>query len=442
MDDPLEANMPPFDPLHGMLHAQSTNPQSTISQSESTPVENRSLPGVGLASVEPVGDRRAFVSAGGRDDQNRKFRRRDYGVTYWGDSMDDIAGRMTQQYRHIVAYAIWQRERCPTTGNLHWQCYVEFFTPQYMSFLKDEIFNDQTIHVEPRTLSRIQAREYCKKNKTRLPGSQNEVGPFECGTWREQGNKESKMTQIQEAIIDGRPLMQLAEEDPATVLRNRTHFEWYENQLKSDKSKSTKRKITVRLFVGPTGTGKTHLAMEEAKQYTKGVLGDVYFLSYQSRKQNPGTIWWDGYKFNKAVIMDDYHNWFPVATLLRVLDEYPLRLEIKGSTMWASFTELWITSNKFLDEWTDYDGLPIDHVHREALERRIHWILHIPERGKYEVLKQPHPPFDMRYPTVPKEDIIQTEAQDEVPRVTAEETIAEAPPQKEEPRLQLEEEYK
>lgn len=75
-------------------------------------------------------------------------------------------------------------------------------------------------------------------------------------------------------------------------------------------------------YWGATGTGKSRAAAADAAERGHG-LDDVFW--------HPGGKWWDGYDRQAVVILDDFRpgNW-KFAYLLRVLDRYPMRVEVKG----------------------------------------------------------------------------------------------------------------
>lgn len=329
----------------------------------------------------------------------KSIRRRDFCITYWGDHehMMKVAERIGTTYKTHVAYFIFQKEICSTSLRPHWQCYIEFYDAQYVTFVKDKIFADNTVHVEIRLRPREDCRQYCKKKETRAEGSPQEVGPFEFGVWREVGgtNTKNKLAVLQEAIADGREVHELVHDDPSTVLRYRSNLEWYRTQIQQLDAMKKSRVMNVRVFYGLTGSGKTHLATNEATYYCNGDRSLVYILSGGSQ----GKVWFDGYRFGKVLVIDDFDSWIPWTLLLRLLDKYPLRLEVKGGTIWAKYEEVWITSNKAPHEWTNM-GERVDKRHMDALMRRIHWILYCPAMGKFVVQKQPHPPHRLDLPTV------------------------------------------
>lgn len=82
------------------------------------------------------------------------------------------------------------------------------------------------------------------------------------------------------------------------------------------------RDVEVIWLHGPSGCGKTRLAVQmcdEAKM--------PYWMSSRSLK------WWDGYDGEEAVIVDDYRTDFcSWSELLRILDRYPFRVEVKGGS--------------------------------------------------------------------------------------------------------------
>lgn len=345
-------------------------------------------------------------------DRLEGLRRRNFQVTWYCTDtakMKEVIGRMSTitaergSRNLIVVYAIFQREICSSPPfREHWQMYLEFERPMSVAWVKRDLFQDNSVHVTMRLQSRDVCREYCAKARTRKPGPSSEVGPFEFGTWRLQGKASEKMAEIQQAIVDGRNLVDIAEDDGqfATVVKNHRNLEWFEEQFKMRQAMKDIREVTVRLFYGPTGTGKTHLAIEEAIKYCKGRREDVFILDTSGQSKQMGVkLWFDGYKYGPVLIIDEYNGWIDTEFLLRLLDKNPVRLQVKFGTKWAFWREVWITSNIPLNEWTEC-GRRIDDRHREAIERRVDWIVFIPERGRYVIEKQPHDPVDLDFPTV------------------------------------------
>jgi len=111
-----------------------------------------------------------------------------------------------------------------------------------------------------------------------------------------------------------------------------------------------------QVFIGPTGTGKSHRAWEEA--------GLDAYIKTSSNK------WWDGYKGQKNVIIDEFDGMIGITHLLRWLDKYPCYVEIKGGTYPLFATHFWITSNNPVSCWWG-DDTKVSVRQRKALLRRI-----------------------------------------------------------------------
>jgi len=130
-------------------------------------------------------------------------------------------------------------------------------------------------------------------------------------------------------------------------------------------------KTEVYWYYGPTGTGKSRAANVEAPH--------AYWKS-------PVDKWWDGYSGQEDVIVDDYRrDLCTFATLLRLFDRYPLRVEYKGGSCEFRSKRIFITSPKSpKDTWTEGEKPRTDEDIQQLL-RRITKIVHfdalvVPER--------------------------------------------------------------
>lgn len=110
---------------------------------------------------------------------------------------------------------------------------------------------------------------------------------------------------------------------------------------------------TVHVFWGGTGLGKSRRAWDEA-----GL--DAY-------PKDPRTKFWDGYRGQHHVVIDEFRGGIDVAHLLRWFDRYPVVVEVKGAATVLKATTIWVTSN--LDPRSWYPDL--DDETRNALLRRL-----------------------------------------------------------------------
>lgn len=92
-------------------------------------------------------------------------------------------------------------------------------------------------------------------------------------------------------------------------------------------------KPEIKWFYGPTKCSKSHTAKIEAGK-------DAYW-------QVKTIKWWDGYDAHENVVIDEFRGDFSTfSDLLRLLDKYPYRIEVKGGYRQFLAKKIWITSNK------------------------------------------------------------------------------------------------
>ncbi|AUM61644.1 Rep [Shanivirus waseris] len=110
---------------------------------------------------------------------------------------------------------------------------------------------------------------------------------------------------------------------------------------------------TVAVYWGRTGTGKSRRAWEEA-----GL--DAY-------PKIPSSKFWDGYRGQDHVVVDEFRGDISIGHLLRWCDRYPCLVDIKGSSVALQCRRLWFTSN--LDPMMWYPN--VDQDSYAALLRRF-----------------------------------------------------------------------
>lgn len=110
------------------------------------------------------------------------------------------------------------------------------------------------------------------------------------------------------------------------------------------------------VFWGPTGTGKSRRAWEEA--------------TFDAYPKGPTNIWWCGYRGQENVVIDEFRGQIGISHMLRWLDRYPVVVEVKGSSVVLQAKKIWITSNLHPKDW--YPEL--DEETYKALLRRLNII--------------------------------------------------------------------
>lgn len=236
----------------------------------------------------------------------------------------------------VVSWCAGQLEVAPTTGYEHWQVAVAFTRTHRLAGVK-RVFTRDT-HAE---LSRSAAvDDYVHKDDTAVANTR-----FQLGSRPTKRNSAKDWDAIWKSASSG---------DLGTIpadIRVR-HYRSLRT-IGGDYSRCLPIERTCFVFWGISGTGKSRRAWEEAGM-------DAY-------PKDPRTKFWDGYTGEAHVVIDEFRGGIDIAHLLRWLDRYPVRVEIKGSALPLVTTTFWITSN--LDPMLWYPD--VDGDTRNALMRRL-----------------------------------------------------------------------
>ncbi len=247
-----------------------------------------------------------------------------------------------------VRYAIWQLES-GENHTPHLQGYVEWKNKKSLSAC---VLQHGHAHWSPRRGSRDQARDYCRKEETRVSGTD---GPWEHGEWANGQGARTDLLHIKRKIDEGVSDKVLWEENPATMLRTYKGWERY-RQVKID-PRTVKTQVTV--IWGPTGTGKSYWVDKQA--------GPDAFWLHPSKDDNG--CWWDGYMGQETVVMDEFYGGIKWTQMLRLLDAYPMSVPVKGAMIQFAAKRIFITSNKNPRDWYSKQDYPTLHRRLEKIAR-------------------------------------------------------------------------
>ena len=218
-------------------------------------------------------------------------------------------------------YLIYGREISPSTNTPHLQGYIEFTNAKTLAATKAYI-GLQRLHLEIANGTGAQNKTYCSKSDS---------DPYESGQISAQGAR-TDIAGYVAAIREGATTSDLMDSHPVELCKYHGFYDRIRHELIPERHWQTE----IFWFYGPTGTGKSHTAHQEAGP-------DVY-------RKPPGK-WWDGYEGQQHVIFDEFRpDWLKFYELLLICDKYPLRVEIKGG--WRNFAakKLWITAPIKWDE--------------------------------------------------------------------------------------------
>lgn len=200
-------------------------------------------------------------------------------------------------------------EEVGESGTFHLQGYLELFSRCRMSALKSHL-SIPRVHLEVRRGTQQQAIQYCHKD----------------GKVFERGVKHARA--VPAKMPSKNKLLPYFADVKTSLVTFSSHPECSMGMLKHAKDwislnespRSRALPLEVIWLWGSTGVGKTRLAFDWAES-----LGHVPYVRSGSAK------WFDGYEAHSFVVFDDFRDsHFEFSYLLRLLDRYPLRVEVKG----------------------------------------------------------------------------------------------------------------
>lgn len=215
-----------------------------------------------------------------------------------------------------VVYIVFQKEMCPETGMEHLQGFVQMKNRVRMGGAKDVMGNK--VHLEKRRGSVKDAIQYCKKEDTRVEG------PWEAGVPTGQG-KRKDLENIKTMLDEGKSVDEVADEHFGTWCRNYRAIDRYVQMKRQKRSWA----MDNTWYWGDAGTGKTR-AVHDAEP-------DVYVKL--------GGKWFDQYTDQEAVLIDDFTGDMDLSLFLKILDRYPLNVEVKGGSTSFLAKRIYVTSN-------------------------------------------------------------------------------------------------
>jgi hypothetical protein len=133
---------------------------------------------------------------------------------------------------------------------------------------------------------------------------------------------------------------------PAVYMKYYKAVDRVYNDLQSQEEGKYKE-VEVHVLYGDAGAGKTRYV------YDKHGPENVYRLC----QGNGGNIWFDGYTQQKVLLIDDYYGWLKYSKFLQIIDNYKIRLSVKGGTTYSGWDTIYITSNNAPKKWYAKMGL-------------------------------------------------------------------------------------
>lgn len=171
------------------------------------------------------------------------------------------------------------------------------------------------------------------------------------GTKPVQGQRTDIKDLFRRIEEDDMTMRQIALEDPGLFLRCHNGIQKYLALKKEVKPRFQMPYVEFRW--GKTGVGKTRYVYDNFKPE------EIYSKDL--------TKWWDGYCGQKVILIDDFRGssaYFTIDILLKFLDRYPFKGEVKGGYVEINSPMIFITSDSPPNDLWQHD----DHL-RQVLRR-------------------------------------------------------------------------
>lgn len=243
----------------------------------------------------------------------------------------------------------------------HFQGYLQLKISKPESWMKNNISKTAHFEIQYKNASSDRGRHYaskphtpciydcdeCKKEiekPTAIPDTFVEYGEIrEKGKGEGQG-KRNDIIQLREAAKDYNRTERSIQDDDDLVVTYASHLKFFDRVRMMRRPPHLER-VSVRLYVGESGAGKTSKAYSIDEDY------------YEVPIENGSSKWYDGYDQNKVLIFDDFAGRVDHTTLvttLKLFDRYVRRVPIKGSHTWLRSPIVIVTSNYHPRAWYDW----------------------------------------------------------------------------------------
>lgn len=255
-------------------------------------------------------------------------------------------------------YHVIGKEEAPTTGTPHLQGCITFNkTLRYAAARKligGHLLCPEVIET---------ARNYCMKDKD-----------FIVIDNRKQRGTRSDLNEVTSFVKEGHTLKETALKFSDTYVKYHGGLLQLTRHMQQDAPRSCKP--VVHWYYGATGLGKTRCIFDSEPELWATSDSLQYF---------------NGYTNQRAAVFDDFRGGFcKFRELLRLLDRYPLTVNIKYGTANWNPDRIYITSNKAPDECYDKPDEDMQQLIRR-IDNIVEFIpygvdggtVHIPHKGKF-----------------------------------------------------------
>nr|UOF78730.1 rep protein [Cressdnaviricota sp.] len=232
-------------------------------------------------------------------------------------------------------------ESCPSTNKKHIQGYCQLSKRKYFSQVKESL--PKGVHLEMCKGSSDDNITYCKKS-----------GEFwESGEFRSVARGRAKQAADWALLLDKAKegkLDEIATDNPREYIVYYNTFK----RISVDNINANELERKCLWIYGPPGCGKSR------------VIHKLFPSAYWKNSNK----WWDGYRGEYTVVLDDFDTAVLFGYLKRWADRYKVIGEAKGSSVNLAYSQFVISSNYSIVD-LGLKELLVDQVTIEAISRRF-----------------------------------------------------------------------
>lgn len=290
-----------------------------------------------------------------------------------------------------VKYAIWSLER-GASGTPHIQGYIQWEAKHKWQAVRNKM---RGAWVAPAKGNPQHNVDYISHTGAHIAKPGLIQGPWTYGDMVVMGQR-TDIEGLVEDIKSGSSVKQLAVNHTATMLK------YFGNAQKLVGVLGAKKRdwmTELYIYTGVAGSGKSHSAFEEAKQYlADNNIDEVPYYLMVPAKGEP--VWWQDYNGESVVIIDDFYGTIGLDYFKRLIDKYPMKINMKNGSAEFLARRVYITSNQGWRSWWGTDLLT-NAQNEDAITRRITVDKHFGERYAAVPVAPPSP-----HPTLVRQNAI------------------------------------
>lgn len=208
---------------------------------------------------------------------------------------------------NLMKWLIFSLEECPDTKRLHYQSFVYFYDKKSFKSVS-KYFGNSHVEFKHEMATYVDNRQYIKGPYNKDGKVKPENPTFEeFGTMPEQG-KRTDIMKYKNEILDGKTVDEITLENPMA-------FHCYGRTLERVEAialrKQFRKEMTKGIwYSGPSGSGKSHAVFSDYSPETHYI-------------KNLNEDWWDGYKGQPIVILNEFAGQLPYWELMDLVDKFP-----------------------------------------------------------------------------------------------------------------------